>query len=310
MTTLLGIKSAIAKFYGEHEFVSNLILKFAMAFVSYLLINYFLGYNDELDRWYIALALALLSCLLPVNFTLFVGAVLIIVHTASLHWGVAAVTACLFVVIFLLFFRFSPRDGYHTQLTPVFFALKAPAIMPISAGLLRRPGSIISVGCGTVVYYYLRGICQNAALLNGSGEDASTSSIFGTTLKQLYANVDLLAVTGITVATAVLVYIIRRLSITHAWTIAIAAGAIFNLMGMLILNVVKGDLSTVPVIAIGEAVSFAVCLGLELFVFNLDYTRVERVQFEDDDYYYYVKAVPKRHVSERRMERKTFNEVD
>ena len=310
MTTLLGIKSALARFYGEHEFVSDLILKFAMAFVSYLLINHFLGYNDELDRWYIALAVALLSCLLPVNFTLFASAVLIIVHTASLHWSVAAVTASLFVVIFLLFFRFSPRDGYHTQLTPVFFTLRVPALMPVSAGLLRRPGSIISVACGTVVYYYLRGINQNAALLNGSGEGNTTSTILGNTLKQLYANIDLIAVTGISVGTAVLVFIIRRLSINHAWTIAIAAGAIFNLMGMLILNVAKGELSTIAVIAIGEAVSFFVCIVLELFVFNLDYTRVERVQFEDDDYYYYVKAVPKRHVSERKMERKTFNEVD
>ena len=28
-------------------------------------------------------------------------------------------------------------------------------------------------------------------------------------------------------------------------------------------------------------------------VFGVDYTRTEYVQFEDDDYYYYVKAVPK-----------------
>lgn len=32
---------------------------------------------------------------------------------------------------------------------------------------------------------------------------------------------------------------------------------------------------------------------LEFFAFNLDYKRIENVQFEDDDYYYYVKAVPK-----------------
>ena len=32
---------------------------------------------------------------------------------------------------------------------------------------------------------------------------------------------------------------------------------------------------------------------------NLDYARTERVQFEDDDYYYYVKAVPKKTVAVR-----------
>lgn len=34
-------------------------------------------------------------------------------------------------------------------------------------------------------------------------------------------------------------------------------------------------------------------LVLQLTVFSLDYSRTEYVQFEDDEYYYYVKAVPK-----------------
>ena len=32
---------------------------------------------------------------------------------------------------------------------------------------------------------------------------------------------------------------------------------------------------------------------LSLFLFNLDYAGMEDLQFEDDNYYYYVKAVPK-----------------
>ena len=35
---------------------------------------------------------------------------------------------------------------------------------------------------------------------------------------------------------------------------------------------------------------------------NLDFSRVERVQFEDDDYYYYVTAVPKIHIAEEDKE--------
>ena len=310
MTTLLGIRSALSRFYGEHEFLSNLILKFVMAFVSYLLINYYLGYNDELNRVYIAVALALASSLLPVNFTLFASAVYIILHLISLHWEVAAVTAVLFVIVFLLYFRFAPKHGYHTQLTPVFFAIKIPAVMPISAGLLRSPSSVISVGCGTVLFYFLRGVHDNAAALSGGGEDTSMTSILGGTLKLLYANPELIVGTAVFVATAIIVYVIRRLSINYAWTIAIAAGAIFNLMGMLIFNVVTGNLGDIPVIVIGGAIAFFVCILLELFVFNLDYKRVERVQFEDDDYYYYVKAIPKRYVSEKKMEIKTFNEVE
>ena len=32
-------------------------------------------------------------------------------------------------------------------------------------------------------------------------------------------------------------------------------------------------------------------------IFSVDYTRTEYTQFEDDDYYYYVKAVPKMNIA-------------
>ena len=37
----------------------------------------------------------------------------------------------------------------------------------------------------------------------------------------------------------------------------------------------------------------AIGLVLEFFVFSVDYSRTEHLQYEDDEYYYYVKAVPK-----------------
>ena len=36
---------------------------------------------------------------------------------------------------------------------------------------------------------------------------------------------------------------------------------------------------------------------LELFFFSVDYSRSENLQYEDDEYYYYVKAVPKASVA-------------
>ena len=36
---------------------------------------------------------------------------------------------------------------------------------------------------------------------------------------------------------------------------------------------------------------------LEVVFFSVDYSRTENVQFEDDEYYYYVKAIPKIGVS-------------
>ena len=46
-------------------------------------------------------------------------------------------------------------------------------------------------------------------------------------------------------------------------------------------------------LVIGTAVSVLIALLVEFFVFSVDYSRTEYAQFEDDEYYYYVKAVPK-----------------
>jgi len=40
-------------------------------------------------------------------------------------------------------------------------------------------------------------------------------------------------------------------------------------------------------------VSMGVAVILDVFILSVDYQRTEYTQFEDDDYYYYVKAVPK-----------------
>jgi len=40
-------------------------------------------------------------------------------------------------------------------------------------------------------------------------------------------------------------------------------------------------------------ISVLIALIYTFFAFSVDYSRTEYLQYEDDDYYYYVKAVPK-----------------
>ena len=53
--------------------------------------------------------------------------------------------------------------------------------------------------------------------------------------------------------------------------------------------------------------SLLLAVVLQFFVFNVDYSRTEKVQFEDDEYYYYVKAVPKIVVSKPEKKVKQIN---
>ena len=67
-----------------------------------------------------------------------------------------------------------------------------------------------------------------------------------------------------------------------------------------------------PVIPLIAGVAGAVIIAeiLEFFLFHVDYSRTENLQFEDDEYYYYVKAVPKMSIARKDVTIKTIKETE
>ena len=51
---------------------------------------------------------------------------------------------------------------------------------------------------------------------------------------------------------------------------------------------------SVPDLVFGVITASVVGTVLQLFLFDLDYRSTEKLRFQDDEYYYYVTAVPKR----------------
>ena len=100
-------------------------------------------------------------------------------------------------------------------------------------------------------------------------------------------------VLAIMVVTLVIVYIIRKMSIEHAWAVAIIFGILFEAVGMIAGDMVLGISGKTITILVGSIISCVIAFVIQFLFFNLDYSRTERLQFEDDEYYYYVKAVPK-----------------
>ena len=89
------------------------------------------------------------------------------------------------------------------------------------------------------------------------------------------------------------VNLIRTRMFDYAWHIAIVAGGVTYVVIMLLGSGIAGaSIAVVPTI-IFAVVGVLVSLVLEFFVYGGDYSRTERLEYEDDEYYYYVKAVPK-----------------
>ncbi len=292
MTSLLEFKQYVKKFYIRYETYITYIWKFLLALASILLINGKLGYMESLTNIAIVMMASLLCAILPPNFIVFVSAAFILGHLYSLAIGCALIALVIFLLMFLLYFRFSPKDTLAVLLTPLFYFIGIPYVMPLAMGLLGNPTSVVSVSFGVVISYMLTYFSSNAASFGIEGVEEAANE-FSNILGGMLGNKSMMVMIAVFAVVLVLVYIIRRLPIDHSWKIAIATGAIVLIVGILIGDMMSEAQMSIAGVIIGTIVSALLMLGLEFFAFNLDYSRTEKVQFEDDEYYYYVKAVPK-----------------
>lgn len=309
MTNLLEIKDRLIRFYSKYETYLFPVVKFIVAIVLFTVINMNIGFMEKISRFPIALILALVCAILPVNATIWLAAFVVLADMYALSMEVAVTTLVLFAALFFLYFRFTPKDGFAAVLTPVCFKLNIPYVMPIGCSLLRDAYSVVAIICGTVIYYFLDGIHQNSGTLKNvvaDGETAATTSKFDISVGQLLSNKEMYLVIAIFTITAIVVYLVRRLEVEHAWTLAIISGVLIEVVGLfagyLVLNVSGKTLG----LLIGNILSLLISFVIQFLFMNLDYARTERVQFEDDDYYYYVKAVPKKMVAVKEVTVKHF----
>ncbi len=296
MDQLLVIKEKIKKFVGKNEVFIVPTLKFLLTFIAMLRINSSLGFMTRLSNGAIALIIALAGSFLPLNLTLVILALVILAHVYALSMECAIVVLALFLILFLLYFRFASKDSAAVILVPLSFVFKIPYVIPVSMGLIATPTAMVSTGCGAIVYYVLHYISVNAESLGTDGSISLSSEELGTfrdIIDGLIADKDMIVMALAFAITVLVVYVIRRLSVRYSWSVAITTGAIVQFLTVVILNSVLHGTVSAGLAFGGMIISIILNTILQYFCFDLDYNRTEKVQFEDDEYYYYVKAIPK-----------------
>lgn len=293
MKTLLMVKERVINFWGKYEVYIQPVLKFLLTYICMSQINDKIGYMTRISGKPIALIVALAGSFLPVNLTLVILAAIVLAHMYALSLVVAIFVLALFLVLFLLYFRFASKDAVATLITAVGFKFHIPYVVPVSMGLLGTPSSMVSVGCGVIVHYVIDYISKNSADIAVEITDEEAIAKFKQIIEAFIGNRDMLLTVIAFAATVLVVYILRRLSINYAWSIAIVLG---NLICFFIILIGNGALSaniSAGGAFLGIVISIILNIILQFFCFNVNYNRTEKVQYEDDEYYYYVKAVPK-----------------
>lgn len=292
MTALLELRENLKKIYSRNEAFILPVIKFLLSFIVLSIINGKMGYMTKLDNMAIVLIVSLLCSFLPTGFMAFFAMMFAVLHMYALSIETAAVGLVVFLLLYLLFLRFTAKEALVVVLTPVLCMLKLPYVMPVAMGLIGTLASCVSVGCGVVVYYLLQTVITNAPTINSMGAEEATAKL-RLLIDGMLGNKAMLVTIAAFAITVIVVYLIRRMSVDHSWTIAMVAGVMIEVMILLVGDLMYDTNLSIVSALLGAVVTLIACKIIEFFRFCLDYSRTEKVQFEDDEYYYYVKAVPK-----------------
>ena len=204
-----------------------------LAFLRMSIVSGKMGYMYQLDNLGLVLILSLMCSFLPNGFIVFFAVVLSMAHIYALSLEVAIVALAVYLILFLIFFRFCSGHSLVLIFTAILAAMKIPYIVPIVVGLVSTPAAMFAVICGLIGYQMLNTVVINAMAIHTMGEEEVMTKI-RLIVDSLVKNKELLVMIIAFSYTIIVVYMVRRLAIDYAWTIAMAAGAITNLVMLLI----------------------------------------------------------------------------
>lgn len=292
MDGIFEIKEKLQEVYAQHSRIIDKGIQFLIAVTAFYLINSNVGFMKAAASPVMTLALAVICTFFPVIITVAAATALILLHMYAVSLGVLAVTALIFLVMYIFYFRLTPKMALVVVLTPIAFAFKIPFVVPMAYALVSAPVAMVAVSCGTIVYFmmeYVKKAAPGAAGADAAGIMTQISAY----IKQVFQNKEMWIVIVAFMIAFLVVYTVRRQSVNHAWKIAIGSGAIVNILVNIIGDIALGVHTSYGSLIMGSILAVAVGLALEILFFSVDYTKSESLQYEDDEYYYFVKAVPK-----------------
>ena len=292
MSTLLVLREQMQAFYAKYSAYIIKGLRFILGLLVFGLINTNVGFMKSASSLLCTAGLSIVCAFFPLTIMVIAATALILLHFYSLSIAIAMVAALLFILMYIFYFRFAPGKAWLVLLTAVSFALKIPLVIPVAIGLLGTPICLIPAVCGTVSYYMVHLVKTSSSAFKGEDAAGIFTALTAFT-KQVLANKEMWIMSVAVLLCVLLVYGIRTCSLDHSWKIASVVGVVYAIVVCAVGNLLLEQHISYMTLAVSGVLAIAAGLLLEALFLSVDYSRTEHLEFEDDEYHYYVKAVPK-----------------
>lgn len=294
MMLLFEIRAKLAEIYQKYDFVIKALLKFALMFFALSRVCKVIGYSSSLSKSAMVVMISAVCAFLPSSLMVFVAVAYIFIQLMTASILIALTVTMIFLVLYLFFLRFTPKEGITVIATPLLCSLGFPYAIPLFLGIFGNILSIVPACCGVVAFYLLR-VVQNNIITLDQLKQAKDEALpmYMNVVDNLLKNPPMYVMMAIFALVIVTIVVIRTIQMDYSFEISLGVGT-----GVMILAFIIGSLKyemgiSVPGMLFGSLFAMAITFFCMFFFRVLRYAAAEHVQFEDEQYFYYVKAVPK-----------------
>lgn len=307
METILYIRAILINIYKRYETVWNYSFKFLVGLCLFSIINKIGMPREELEfiNSYFtgAATLVLISfvfAVIPTTAAFFLLALDVTVQTSS-HLELSFMGFLLMLCLILFYVRMAPKESWLIILTLLGFYFKIPYIAPIFAGLYFSLASAVPIIIGVFIWEFAHHFVNLVKVVETADLDIiKLTTTVGPVVQGLLdgatANYSWVFIAFVFSMTVLIVYVISHLSMDYAKELAILFGGLLCMIGLFLVQMIA-DIGASGLsgggIFIFSILSMILMFAIHFFDLALDYKRAERVEFSDEDNYYYVRVIPK-----------------
>lgn len=313
MIRLYEIKELLTNIFKKYEKFILPVIRFILAFLVVSKLNGMFGYVPMLSKTSVHLGSAVLAAFLPGSWFLLLLGFMTLFQVFSVSIEAAAILFIVMAATYLLFMPMVTEYSWVVILMPLLLQWNLGYLVPIILGLVYSPIAAIPMSLGIGIFRF-SGYLGSLLQMGAEGKSASMfdapenlMGMYKHLLSVMSADKTTLLLILVFSVTLILVHYISKIEMDYSHYIAIGVGAVFQMLTLIVGNIMWKGYLNIGAVIIGLIFSAVLAVFFQFMRFRLDYQQAQRLQFEDDHYFYYVKAVPKIKVAKSSKEIKKIN---
>jgi len=297
-STLFQVRGIISKYIKRYELYIKVFLKFAAYLVLFRTMSDNAAFAGEgvFNSFMVQMVLALVSTLLPSRCGVLIALAICVYNIFQASLIGSVIMGAMMLVLYISMARMFPDQVYFLVLIPLCIDWNLHLLVPLFAGLYVGVVAVVPVVAGVLMWGLQQIIPAFMTLEMGESLDAlpkmiSDASTYG--IDQITKNEQMVFLLIIFSGIILVVSLLRKLRLDYVRYIALGAGGILGLV-CLIMGKAVGSLSgNMLIMILVSILTVAVLAVMEFLNLSLHYKSAQDLEFEDEDYFYQVRAIPK-----------------